>query len=98
VIICSATQDQIQTWNRGSEVLFGYTEEEVIGKHLSMPLPPERFHELEGMRTKVELSGASRHRGTKQVEAYSSLADPLKIRNFRQWRHVGIIATPSLNT
>jgi PAS domain S-box-containing protein len=60
VIICTDTQDQIQTWNRGAEVLFGYTKEEVIGKHLAILLPPERFHELEEMRTKVELSGALR--------------------------------------
>jgi two-component system sensor histidine kinase/response regulator len=31
-----------------------------MGKHLSILLPPERFHELEEMRTKVELSGALR--------------------------------------
>jgi PAS domain S-box-containing protein len=60
VIICTDTQDQIQTWNRGAQVLFGYTKEEVIGKHLAILLPPERFHELEEMRTKVELSGALR--------------------------------------
>jgi PAS domain S-box-containing protein len=60
VIICTDTQDQIQTWNRGAQVLFGYSKEEVIGKHLAILLPPERFHELEEMRTKVELSGALR--------------------------------------
>jgi PAS domain S-box-containing protein len=60
VIICTDTQDQIQTWNRGAQVLFGYAKEEVIGKHLAILLPPERFHELEEMRTKVELSGALR--------------------------------------
>jgi PAS domain S-box-containing protein len=60
VIICTDPQDQIQTWNRGAEILFGYTKDEVIGKHLSILLPPERVHELEEMRTKVELSGALR--------------------------------------
>jgi PAS domain S-box-containing protein len=59
-IICTDREDLIQTWNRGAEVLFGYTKDEVIGKHLSILLPPERVHELEEMRTKVELSGALR--------------------------------------
>src|SRR5262245_6101258 len=59
-IICTDMEDLIQTWNRGAEVLFGYTKDEVIGKHLSILLPPERVHELEEMRTKVELSGALR--------------------------------------
>jgi len=59
-IICTDMEDLIQTWNRGAEVLFGYTKDEVIGKHLSILLPPERVHELEEMRTKVELFGALR--------------------------------------
>src|SRR5262245_39603252 len=60
VIICTDMEDLIQTWNRGAEVLFGYTKGEVIGKHLSILRPPERVHELEEMRTKVGLSGALR--------------------------------------
>ena len=60
VIISSDVEDQILTWNRGAEVLFGYGKKEVIGKHLSILLPPERFHELEEMRAKVEISGTLR--------------------------------------
>jgi PAS domain S-box-containing protein len=60
VIVCTDLDDRIQTWNRGAEVLFGYTKDEVIGKHLSILLPPERLHELEEMRTKVQLSGPLR--------------------------------------
>jgi PAS domain S-box-containing protein len=60
-IVCTDLEDTILTWNRGAEVLFGYTKSETIGKHLSMLLPPERFHELEEMRAKVQLSGALRN-------------------------------------
>jgi PAS domain S-box-containing protein len=60
LIITTALDDRILTWNRGAEVLFGYRKDEVIGKHLSILLPPERFHELEEMRAKVEISGALR--------------------------------------
>ena len=60
LIITTDLDDRILTWNRGAEVLFGYDKDEVIGKHLSILLPPERFHELEEMRAKVQISGALR--------------------------------------
>jgi PAS domain S-box-containing protein len=60
LIITTDLDDRILTWNRGAEVLFGYTKDEVVGNHLSILLPPERFHELEEMRAKVAISGALR--------------------------------------
>ncbi len=35
----------IQSWNRGAERLFGYLSEEVIGKPITIVIPPERMHE-----------------------------------------------------
>src|SRR5262245_9405034 len=60
LIISTDLDDHILTWNRGAEVLFGYSKDEVIGKQLSILLPPERVHELEEMRAKVQISGALR--------------------------------------
>ncbi len=60
IILSTDLEDKILTWNRGAEVTLGYNKEEVIGKHLSMLLPPQRVHELAEMRAKVELSGALR--------------------------------------
>ena len=60
LIITTDLDDRILTWNRGAEVLFGYTKDEVVGNHLSILLPPERFRELEEMRAKVAISGALR--------------------------------------
>ena len=60
LIISTDLNDRILTWNRGAEVLFGYSKDEVIGNHLSILLPPERFHELEEIRAKVQISGALR--------------------------------------
>ena len=60
IILSTDLEDQILTWNRGAEVTLGYSKEEVIGKHLSILLPPQRVHELAEMRAKVELSGALR--------------------------------------
>jgi PAS domain S-box-containing protein len=60
IILSTDLEDRILTWNRGAEITLGYGKEEVIGKHLSILLPPQRVHELAEMRAKVELSGALR--------------------------------------
>jgi PAS domain S-box-containing protein len=59
-IVSTDTEDRILTWNRGAEVILGYSKDEVIGKHLSILLPPERFYALEETRTKVQIAGALR--------------------------------------
>jgi PAS domain S-box-containing protein len=35
----------ITSWNKGAECLFGYFAEEVIGKPITILIPPERYHE-----------------------------------------------------
>lgn len=35
----------IQSWNRGAEQIFGYSPDEVTGKHISILIPPERYDE-----------------------------------------------------
>jgi PAS domain S-box-containing protein len=60
VILSTDVEERILTWNRGAEITLGYGKDEVIGRHLSMLLPPERVHELEDMRAKVQVSGVLR--------------------------------------
>ena len=35
----------IQTWNEGAQQLFGYKREEIVGKPVTILLPPDRLHE-----------------------------------------------------
>lgn len=35
----------IQTWNEAAERLFGYTQEEIVGKSVTILIPPDRLHE-----------------------------------------------------
>jgi PAS domain S-box-containing protein len=44
-IISKNLDGVIQTWNQGAERIFGYTAAEVIGKSVTILMPPERFNE-----------------------------------------------------
>jgi PAS domain S-box-containing protein len=74
VIVCTDLEDRILTWNRGAEITLGYSKDEVVGKHLSILLPPERFHELAEIRAKVEISGVLR-----DIEVQSKRKDGRRI-------------------
>ena len=44
--ILSKTLDGIiQTWNMGAQRLFGYTEQEAVGQHITLIIPEERYEE-----------------------------------------------------
>ncbi|MFI5163585.1 MAG: PAS domain S-box protein, partial [Sphingobacteriales bacterium] len=46
-IVSKTLQGIITSWNTSAERMFGYTAEEVIGKHISLIIPPERLKEEE---------------------------------------------------
>ncbi|WP_300600994.1 ATP-binding protein [Niabella sp.] len=44
-IISKTLQGIITSWNPAAERLFGYSEKEVLGKHISLIIPEDRIHE-----------------------------------------------------
>ena len=43
----------ITTWNRGAERIFGYTAEEMIGKPITILIPPDRHNEEVGILERI---------------------------------------------
>src|ERR1041384_736998 len=56
----------IKSWNRGAELLFGYTAEEAIGKPITMLAPPERMDEMAGILQHIRKGMAVEHFETKR--------------------------------
>lgn len=52
-IISNSPSGMIQTWNQGAEQLYGYTGEEVIGRHISLLIPADRQAEEEHIRQRI---------------------------------------------
>ncbi len=44
-IVSKTLEGIIRTWNAGAERLFGYTAEEVVGRSITLIIPPDRLHE-----------------------------------------------------
>jgi PAS domain S-box-containing protein len=59
----------IKTWNRGAEMMFGYTAEEVIGRHFRFLLPPEleAQGEVERLAREVQERGYIRNYQTERI-------------------------------
>ena len=43
----------IQSWNKGAEIIFGYTAEEAIGQHVSILAAPERKDEIPNILERI---------------------------------------------
>jgi len=53
-IISKNLNGVITSWNKGAENIFGYNEQEAIGKHISLIIPPDRLSEEEMIISKLK--------------------------------------------
>jgi PAS domain S-box-containing protein len=75
-IIGKTLQGVITTWNRGAEHIYGYTAEEVVGKNVSLLLPPERSDEVMAIITAMVASNArTEHFETKRIRKDGRVID-----------------------
>lgn len=51
----------IKSWNRGAERIFGYTEDEVVGKSVTILIPPERFDEEPAILKQISMGRPVEH-------------------------------------
>jgi PAS domain S-box-containing protein len=66
-IISKTLDGQITSWNRAAEAMFGHTEPEVIGKSITIIIPPDRLHEEEIILSRLRRGEAIDHFETERL-------------------------------
>jgi PAS domain S-box-containing protein len=68
-IIGLNSDDEIVSWNRGAETVFGYSESEVLGRHFSFLVPKELVEEgeLKRLREKTIKEGCIQNYETERI-------------------------------
>jgi PAS domain S-box-containing protein len=75
-IIVSKTLDGIITsWNRGAEQILGYTADEVIGKHVSILMPPDNKEDTEKILRSIRQGQKVDHYQTKRQTKNGDIID-----------------------
>src|SRR5215469_6954512 len=57
-IVSKSLDGIITSWNRGAERLFGYLAEEMIGKSVTILIPPDRQHEEDTVLKRIRRGGS----------------------------------------
>jgi PAS domain S-box-containing protein len=65
----------IATWNKGAQRLFGYGAEEVVGKSITILIPPDRLHEEVGILDRIRRGEPIEHFETQRLRKDGSLVD-----------------------
>lgn len=84
-IIGGDLSGNITSWNSGAERLYGYRTEEVLGKHISLLVPEDRVHEIQGHLERI-------HRG-ERVKTIETVRKTCK----GELLHVSLTISPVLN-
>jgi PAS domain S-box-containing protein len=66
-IISKTLDGKITAWNRGAEKVFGYSAAEIVGKSISVLLPPERIDEESDILARIRRGESVEHFETVRV-------------------------------
>ncbi|MBI3181168.1 MAG: PAS domain S-box protein, partial [Myxococcales bacterium] len=66
-IISKALDGRILTWNPAAERIYGYSREEVMGKNISILIPPNRVDELPEIVEKLKRGELTEHYETNRI-------------------------------
>ena len=81
-IVGKTPEGVITSWNPAAERMYGYTAQEVVGKHISILLPPDRPKEMDEILAKI--------RKGERVEHYETL----RARKDGSTIHVSLTVSP----
>ena len=65
----------ITSWNHGAQKMYGYTEAEVIGKHISILIPPNHPNELDELSKQISAGFEIYHYETKKIRKDGIIID-----------------------
>ncbi|HKD19687.1 MAG TPA: PAS domain-containing sensor histidine kinase [Thermoanaerobaculia bacterium] len=88
-IISKSLDGTITSWNQAAQRMFGYTAEEIVGKPISVLMPPERHDDLESILGRIRKGERVEHYETVRVAKDGHRIDvsvsvsPVKDRNGR---------------
>jgi len=66
-IVTKTLEGVITSWNSGGEKIYGYTEQEIIGKNISILIPPNQENELVDLLKKIRSGNEISHYETKRI-------------------------------
>ncbi len=68
-IVSKSLDGVIQSWNAAAERLFGYAAEQVVGRHISVVIPPERIAEEDHIVASLKAGRRIEHFETERVRS-----------------------------
>ena len=85
-IVSNALDGVITSWNKGAERMFGYSENEMIGKKISILTPPGHKNEVPGLVSKIKNGEHIEHFETVRMKKDGTLVDiSLSISPIKDW-------------